>query len=242
VAEPLVLGLCLAPGWAALGVALTFLAGFLLHHPAKLVLADLRRRTLYPRTRQALRVGAAYAVVAAAGFVLAVLNADGPTFLWPLLLAAPVAALQLAYDARNRSREAVPELAGAAALAAVAPAELLSSGWPVGLAAAVWCVAAGRGITSVLYVRTRLRRDRGKPGPVGSAVAAHVVLLGASLALVAQGSLPVAGVLAAALLLLRSLWGFSPWHRVVRPQAVGYQEVGVGLLTTLLLIVGYRLG
>jgi len=43
-------------------------------------------------------------------------------------------------------------------------------------------------------------------------------------------------------LLARSGWGLSRWRRPIRPQALGFQELGYGLLTLALLAVGYRLG
>ena len=43
-------------------------------------------------------------------------------------------------------------------------------------------------------------------------------------------------------LLLRSGWGLSRWRRPVRPQVLGFQELGYGLLTLVLLVIGYRLG
>jgi hypothetical protein len=43
-------------------------------------------------------------------------------------------------------------------------------------------------------------------------------------------------------LLARSGWGLSSWRRPVRPQTLGFQELGYGLLTLTLLAVGYRVG
>ena len=43
-------------------------------------------------------------------------------------------------------------------------------------------------------------------------------------------------------LLARSGWGLSRRRRPVRPQTLGFQEVGYGLLTLALLAIGYRLG
>jgi hypothetical protein len=239
VLEPLVLGLLVAPSLSGFGVGLGVLAGFLLHHPLKLVLADARRRRLYPRTAAALKVAAVYAAAGVAGLVVAAVDARGPWWI-PLLAAVPVAALQLVYDTGNRSRAARPEIAGAAALATVAPAELLAAGWAAAPAAALWLLLAGRAVTSVLYVRTRLRRDRGQPVPVTGTLAAHVALVAMAAALTTAGWLTALGVVAAAGLLARAAWGLSPWHRVVRPQVVGFQELGVGVLASLLVALGSR--
>jgi hypothetical protein len=238
VAEPLVLGLAIAPSVAGLGSGVAFLGGFLLHHPLKLVLSDARRGVMYPRTRAALQVGATYAAVAAGGVTLAMTHANGPFWI-PLLAATPVALLQLRYDASNRSRHLVPELAGAASLAAVLPSELLADGWTPAAAASLWAVMAGRAVGSVLYVRTRLRRDRRQPSTTWPPLVAHATLVAVAASLAVAGYLPLAAVAATLLLFARAAWGLSPWHALVRPQTVGYQELGFGVLTTLLLLVGY---
>jgi hypothetical protein len=43
-------------------------------------------------------------------------------------------------------------------------------------------------------------------------------------------------------LLLRSAWGLSSRRRPVRPRTLGFQELGYGVLTLVLLAVGYRTG
>jgi hypothetical protein len=55
------------------------------------------------------------------------------------------------------------------------------------------------------------------------------------------GWAPWVAVLAFAALLVRALYGLSPFHRKLRPQAVGVQEVAFGSLTVLLLVLGYAL-
>src|SRR5688500_17242683 len=76
--EPLVLALVLAPSRAGFAIAAACVAGFLLHNPLKLVLADLRRGARYPRTGLAMRVAAAYALAGSAGLLAAASAADGP--------------------------------------------------------------------------------------------------------------------------------------------------------------------
>ena len=50
LAEPLLLGLVVAPTVAGGGLALAAVAAFLLRHPLKIALSDWRRNTRYPRT------------------------------------------------------------------------------------------------------------------------------------------------------------------------------------------------
>ncbi|MFL6257793.1 MAG: YwiC-like family protein, partial [Pyrinomonadaceae bacterium] len=127
--EPVALGLLVAPSPVGLFLSVATMGAFLARHPLKIVAGDRRRGRRFPRTPVAERCAAIYAAVAAAGLLFAVLMADGYTFLWPLLLAAPLASVQLVYDAKGESRSLWPELAGATALAGVATSIALAGGW-----------------------------------------------------------------------------------------------------------------
>ena len=239
--EPLVLGLVLAPSAAGLCLAGAAVAAFLARHPLRLALADRRKGARYPRT------------VLAEGFVLgygflALLLAGGAATLawapfWPaLVLAAPAAVVALWFDARGRSREALPEAAGAVALGASASAIALAGGVPAGPALGAWALLAIRGMTAVLYVRARLRLDRGMPSGTRTAVSSHVGGIVCAGALAAAGWGPWMGVAALVLLLLRAVHGLSARRPRLRPQALGFREMAWGLVTLVLLAVGYRLG
>jgi len=238
--EPALLGLVLAPSAAGLCLALAALAGFLARHPLRLWLLDRRKQVRYPRTALAERVLAGYAVLAllllAAGFALA----RAP--FWPALaVVAPIGLVALAFDALGRSREVVPESAGAVALGASATAIALAGGAPAGLAWGAWALLALRAATSVLYVRARIRLDRGLSAGPRAALAAHAVALAAATGLASAGWAPWLAPAVFFVLLGRAAWGLSSWRRPVRPQALGFQELGYGLLTLALLAVGYRL-
>ncbi len=236
--EPILLGLLLAPSPAGAALAAASIAAFLLHNPAKVLLADVRRRARYPRTAVAARVAVAYAVVAVIGLAVAAALATGP-FWAPLVLAAPVAVIQLAYGARNRGRDLVAEIAGGVALAASAPAILLAGGGPAETAAIVGGLLAARAAGSIIYIRARLRRDRGHAASPGGPLLVHAAaLVGASL-LARTGLLPWTAAAAFLLLLARAAWGLSPWHRVVRPRTVGFQEMAFGMASAALIAIGF---
>lgn len=236
--EPLVLALLLAPSRAGVAIAAACVAAFLLHTPVKLILADLRRGERYPRTALALRVATTYAVVAGVSLLAAAAVTERP-FWVPLALAAPLAAVQLGYGARNHGRRLVPEIAGAAALAASAPAILLAGGSRASTAAVVWALLAARGAGSIIYIRARLRRDRGMGGSRRPAIAAHAAAAAGTAALAALGHAPWAAVAAFALLLARAAWGLSSRRAVVHPRAVGFQELGFGAASTALVAAGF---
>jgi hypothetical protein len=203
------------------------------------MLLDRRKGTRYPRTALAERFVLGYLAVAAGGLLAALHWSTSP--FWPALAAAaPLGLVALAFDALGRSREAVAETAGAMVLAGAASAIALAGGFPASLAWAAGGLLALRAIPSVLYVRARLRLDRGLGAGPGLAWLAHVVALVAAVVLWRRGFAPWIAVAVFATLLARALWGLSRLRRPVRPQVVGFQELGFGLLTLVLLAIGFR--
>jgi hypothetical protein len=241
VAEPAILGLTIAPSPAGACLAVAVLGGFLARHPLRLLLIDRRKGGRYPRTAVAERVFAAYAGGVAALLGLATFLAPAPFWL-PLLAAAPVGLVALRFDALGRSREALPEVAGAMALGSSATAIGLAGGAPVGLAWSAWALVALRAATSVLYVRARLRLDRGRSAGPAAVHVGHAAAFAAATGLAAVGWAPWLAGAVFFILLARSGWGLSPKRCPIRPQRLGLQEVGYGLLALALLAVGYRAG
>ena len=240
--EPLVLGLIVAPSAAGAWVALSAVAAFLARHPLRLAALDWRKGVRHPRTALAERVLAGYAAAAAASLAAAV-GQGHASLLLPLAFAAPLALFALRRDLETRSREALSEMAGALALGSSAATIILAGyGDPV-LAWTAWALGAGRAITTILYVRARVRVDRGTTGearvaltrPVHAAHAAAVVL--AMLALGA-GLVGPAAASAFALLLLRAAHGLAPGRKPIRPQILGVQEVLIGVVCVGLFAAG----
>src|SRR5687768_12096120 len=67
LAEPLLLGVLVAPSVAGGAVALAATGAFLFRHPARLAFSDWLRGVRYPRTGIAFTVAVAYGAVALAG-------------------------------------------------------------------------------------------------------------------------------------------------------------------------------
>lgn len=239
--EPLLLGLLVAPSRAGFGVGLASLGVFLARHPLKLALADWRRGSAQYRTGGRTRAAVGFVLLygAIAGLGLALASGGGQGFWLPLALASPLALTQLAYDARHRGRQLVPELLGAVALASVVAAEMRAAGLPLERSLAAWALLAAKSVGAVLYVRARLRSDRGLASGRALAVASNAagLLVGAGLA--ATGYAPWLAAPAFTLLLARALYGLSRLHQPVRPQVVGFQELAYGVSFVLILAVGY---
>jgi hypothetical protein len=237
--EPLLLGLLAAPSLPGLGVGLAASCAFLGRHPLKLALADRLQQRRTPRTAAAERFALLYAALATASLALA---AGGPGFWPPLAAAAPLALAQLAHDVRNKGRQLMPELLGAAALGSVAAALMLAGGWSGAVAGAAWALLAAKAAAAILYVRARLRRDRGLPFGRTAVLAVHGAGLLAALGLAALDLAPWLAAAAFGLLLARAARGLSRFPRRVRPQVVGMTELACGLAFALAVALGYRLG
>jgi len=239
--EPILLGLLVAPSWAGVCVAVAVIGGFLTVQPSKIALIDRRRGKRYARTRAAERFGLAFGALALVGGAAAIALA-GPHILIPLLIALPLAGLLLLSYARQQGRDLAPELAGGAALALAAPSIALAGDASLGVALALWVIQAARVVPTTLYVRARLRLEKGQPHAGDIALAAHAVGLAAVIVLAALGVAPWLAALALIVLLARAARGLSASRNRVRPQKIGFLEIGYGLLTVLLTALGYALG
>jgi hypothetical protein len=239
--EPIVLGLVIAPSAAGLSLGGAALAAFLVRHPLRLVLLDRRKGARHPRTALAERFVVFYGALALALAALALPLARAP--FWPALALGIVpAVVALGFDLRGRSREALAEAAGGVALGASASAIALAGGAAAGIAFGAWALVALRSVTAILYVRARLRLDRGLAAAIPSTLASHAAAVAGTVLLATGGWGPWMGVAALVVLLLRAACGLSSRRSRLRPQALGYREMGWGFGTLVLIAVGYRLG
>jgi len=240
--EPALLGLGAAPSAAGLALVGAGLGALLSQHPLGLALADLRRARRFPRTLPALGLAVGYAVLTALFVAAALLLGAQLAALAPLALVLPIALVQLAFDARNRGRDARAELAGALALGALAAAVVLAAGGPWSAALALWLVAAGRNVPSVLYVRARLRLQRGGAAPRGWVLASHAVAWLAVAAACLVRILPWLALVPFAVLLGRAVAGMRPSSPVLAARTVGMLEMVFGLMTVATVLLGVRAG
>ena len=160
----------------------------------------------------------------------------------PLGHGGPLALAQLVYDARLRGRQLLPELLGAVALGSVVAAEMRAAGVSLGPALAAWAVLAAKAVGAVLFVRARLRYDRGLAPDRAAAIAAHAAALLLALVLAGAGYVPWLVAAAFVLLLARAVHGLSRLRRPVRPRVVGIREMAYGFAFVLIAALGYALG
>ena len=243
VTEPILLGLLVAPSWAGAALAVTAFALFLFNRPFKVYWADRRRGRMFTRTRLARRFALIYGgvalLLAAVAFGLA-----GPRPFAPFLPAAPLLVIFVIYDQRP-GRFWQAELTAPVAFAAIVAAVALADGWGWPAALGLWGFMVARAVPAVLFIRARLRLDKGRPAGPGESLAAvvgaHALAVSGVVALVWAGWLPWAGIVATAVLLARAVWGLSPWRWRSSVIALGFLETGFGLLAVLIVALGYWL-
>jgi hypothetical protein len=160
----------------------------------------------------------------------------------PFVVAAPFVVYLIAQDAARQSRNFLPEILAAFALSSSLPVITLAAGWSWPASLALWVIMLARLIPSIIYVRNRLRLEKGKEFSRFSPFASHF------LALVVVGTLAYAGlspfllVLMMVVLLGRAVIGMSRFRQVAKAKVIGIYEVVYGVVTVLSLVAGYYVG
>lgn len=241
VSEPILLGLLVAPSWGGAALAVGAFALFLCNRPLKVYLADRRRGRAYERTALALRYLVIYGVIALVGLAAGMVLGGWRPFA-PLIAAAPLLAVFMAYDQRP-GRFWQAELIAPVAFAAIVSAMALADGWAWLPALGLWGFMIARAVPAVLFIRARLRLDKGKEAASGESLpavfAAHALAVLGVMGLVWAGWLPWLAVVAAVVLLARAVWGLSAWRWRISVIALGFLETGFGLLAVLLVAIGF---
>lgn len=235
--EPALLGLLVA--WSGVGAALVVaaLAAMLLQTPLSIALGDLRRGRTVPRTRLATQVAGLYALVLAVALGVALVSAGSATFLVPALFAVPLALAQLWFDAHGRARELAPETLGALAMNALAACIAVAAGWGLVSALGLWALLAARTVPTIVYVRARLRIERGREVSVHWVWVTHGVALVSVALAVALGALAWIALVPFTFLAARAIVGVSALRTSVPAKVIGFRELGFGIGVVVLLAI-----
>lgn len=236
--EPMALGILLAPSIAGLYLGLSALGFFLARHPLTLVILNRRRKS--PRTALATRFAALYTIVGAASLIAAICFTQH-SFAWPLLIAAPLAMVQLAHDWTGRRRWLLSELAGALAILSLAPAIALAGGWSPTAAFALWAIMIARAVPAIFYVRAILARLHRRPASPLPMITMHVAAMIAVGALVRAELAPRLALAVMIILLVRAGVGFARLQSVTAKQ-IGFSEVAFGAVTVFGVVLGHAFG
>jgi hypothetical protein len=238
--EPLLAGLLIAPSIAGAALSVFIIGSFLCRGPLKFVLGDALNRKKLPRTAIARRWLVYFGIVAAIGFTASLITANWIAFV-PLLISAPVAVYLIFLDASRKSREALSELLAALVLGGSITTLMLAGGFGYQISFAMWLAMSARLVPSVVYVRNRLRLEKGKEYsavmPLFTHTAAFAIV--GILYLLRLGSILTVAV--AVFLLLRSTTGLSSRRRKLTAKHIGIREVIYGVIYAVSLVAGYYL-
>lgn len=236
--EPLLLGLLVAGSASGVIFSAAMLCTFLIHQPLKLALKDHLKGRRTSRTIQAERFAVGYGVMALLFLGIVGFTSD-LRFIVPLLLGLPFLLIQIWYDARNQSRALIPELCGVVALGSTASAVVILGGWMFWTALPLWVIVVSRSIPSIIYVRTRLKLEHGKPIHPYPSWGIHSFALLLVTLLAAARVVPITVVVALAVLLLRALIGLSAFRKPRPAKQIGMLEIAFGLIAVAAAVIGY---
>ena len=233
--EPALLGLLVAPSVAGGALALAAFVAFLVRTPLKVVLVDRYRQRELARDRLA-RGAVAVELVTLAALVAVALAARGTEWIVPLLVALPLFALELWFDARSRSRRLLPELCGAVGIAAIVASITLAGDGTTSLAIALWVVLAAPVTASIPFARVQVLRLRSVPPARRVSDVAQVAgLVAAVLAVVVDGAVAAGAIAVAVLVVVQFVWSRGPARPAV---VVGVSQLLLGLAVVVVTAVG----
>ncbi len=236
-AEPVALGLAVAPSIAGLCLGSAAIIAFLARTPLRIVLVDRHRNRDLDRTGLARRVLLVEVAVIVALVAGAAVTATA-TFWWPAAIAAPLVATELWFDTRSRSRRLVPELAGTYGICSVAAMILLATGHPPAEAIAAWLILAGRATTAIPHVRAQIARLHRRSWSSRELIVADFAALAVAIAAVAidptvaPGAVAVAGVVT-----IQRITARTP----VPAKVIGIRQTILGLAVVAATVAGIHL-
>ena len=235
--EPIVLGLLVAPSWAGAALGLAAFTTFLARTPVKFVLVDRHRGRWLARTQLATRVALAeLAVIAVLAVIAGMLG--GWRWLWVVAAALPLAAIELWYDSRSRSRRLLPELLGASGVAAAAPAIALAGGRSGELAIALWLLLVARAVGSIPFVRSQIQLARRAHTDAWRSDLFQVVSIAVAASAAVIDDAARVGAVAVALLAVAQI----PWARRTPAsiKRLGVTQMLIGFALVVVIAVGVR--
>jgi hypothetical protein len=239
--EPLAAGMAIAFSSGAPWIALLTVGAFLTRQPLKVLIADRFGMRNKARANLALRIFLGYGAIFALG-IAGTLFTVGVQPLLPFVLVLPFAVFQIYIDASGQSRKLIPELTGAIVMSASIASIGLSANMPFANAVALWTIFASRSIASILYVRERLRLEKGKPYSRMMPAAAHVAALFLTASLAYYGLSPFLTILAMSALFYRSISGLSPGRSKMKAMQIGVWEIVYGIMVVLSVVIGLYAG
>lgn len=239
--EPIVVALAIGPSLSGLAIAIMTIGAFLSRQPLKVLIIDRLGQKNNARAQAAITFLLMFSALSAVGFALT-LYLTGIRPLMPFILVLPFAAVQIYFDGSRKSRGLLPELLGGVSISASSAAILLAGGATLFAAAAIWILMISRLIPSIIYIRNRLRLEKGKDHSLRQPIGVHSIAFIATVILAYYGGVPWLAVAAMALLLFRAVTGLSPTRKKLKAMQIGVLEVIYGAVMVLAVVVGHYVG
>jgi hypothetical protein len=240
---PYFVGLLVAREWN-LEVALVLvgaMAGFLVRQPA---ISWMRIRSGRGR-KSDLPIAAGWTIglslVAVLSF-LGLMLLGRAMLLWLLLPMVIIFTLYLVASRQRRAsvRSLWMEVAGAAGLAASAPAAYIAATGTLDRTAwTLWGLMAGQNMLGVLYVRLRIADTHDRSMSRLPLLWGHIGVLAAFAAAASRELIPWLAVVPFAGYLVRAVWVFSEVRPVDNIIRFGFTEIGIEILGGVLIVAGY---
>ena len=246
--ESIVLGLWLSPLVISILVSMIAISLFMMRPPIKIIISDWQRNRRLPRTVYAQGFVFLYVLIICTcglGIIIIVPGAFLTSFLlsrhgWLILLIVfLVLILRLIWGAIHGGKDLISQILGGMVLSSITAVIVSVGGWAVGASLILWMVLSFRVINSVFYVRTRIRLDRGKSPSAIPTVVVHLVGVLIVVVLAMMNYVSYLAVFPLVILLIRMGLGLSSLRRKVRAQIIGFQELGYGVLTVILLACAF---
>lgn len=239
--EPIAASLAIAFSVGGIWIAVMTVGAFLSRQPVKVFVLNRLGRRDPELSAAAVKFGSLYGAIFAMGFG-GTLATVGFSPLLPFVFIMPLLAAQIYYDSFRQGRKLLPELAGAISISASAAAIALAGGFHIISAFGIWLIFIARLVPSIIYVRERLKLEKGKAYSRVLPLSAQASGLAIVAFLALFRIVPILPVFAMSLLSLRSIEGLASTRKKMRAMQIGVWEVVFGVITSLSLIVGYHLG
>jgi hypothetical protein len=236
--EPLLAGLLIAPSFSALWISLLVIGAFLTRQPLKILLSDLIAKRRLQQTVDSFKFVMLFGVVFIIGLGGSLFSAQSSVFL-PFLLVLPLGIFQIYCDVFKKSRQLIPEITGAIAISSTIAVTALAGGLSASIAYSLWIVFVARLIPSIHYVRNRLRLEKSKEFSKFNVIFSHIISLGIVILLSFNNLIPKLPLIMFIVLLIRAIWGLSPYRKKVKAMKIGIGEVIYGTLTAVSVVLGY---
>lgn len=240
IGEAALVGLALAPSLSGVFILMATVLLFLLSQPLKIYVQDQLQKRRLERTALAEKLMLGYGLSAAVTIIV-LIWINGNNFRSILALFLLTSSIQFIYSIQKKEKEFIAEIFGAAAIGLTSSMILVSAGWPLKEAFIIWGVLSVRTVTSIFFVRHKLKKKNewfNSAFSVGAVQAIGFLVLAI---LVYQGYSYWGIMIGYFVLAARAFYGVSRLAKTTRAKTIGIREIFYGLFYCLCIIFSYKI-